>query len=439
MLSRMNNQTTAPSKWRGLVAAWLGWAFDGLDGYLYIMVAIPFVTKLVAAEHAVTQDAVAASPDLTGEVRWKATIIQAVFLLGWAIGGTVFGRLGDRLGRARTLTLTILMYAIFTGLSFFATRWWHLLIFRFLAALGIGGEWAAGSALVSETLDSKHRAWASATLQSGYILGCIAAALTSGAMKGIDPKWVFVIGVLPAFVTLWIRSAVPEPAEWQSAVKDKEPPHVAALFAPGIARTTCVLLAHLSIALTTVWAFLFFSPQMVATIPEVKNWPKPDVDALKTRVTVAYFVVNIGANYFATYLASLIGYRFAFSFMTLGALVSVMWGYRSQPTLDSIYLVTGLVAFFGLGLFAMFPLYVPPLFPTLLRTLGAGFTYNAGRIAAAAGTLVAGNLSSQAGGPAQAVWYVGLLYIPGLLVCFFLPEPNFRPSKLGIVGGAKSV
>src|SRR6187401_3640570 len=171
------------TQWKSGVAAWLGWFFDGLDMHLYTLVATPFVAQLLVMD--VRDDA----------VREKSSWIQAAFLVGWALGGGFFGRIGDRLGRSRALSLTILTYAAFTGLSFFAQSWWHLLIFRFLAALGIGGEWAAGSALVSETLHSRHRAWASATLQSGYMVGCIAAALTSGAMSHLEPRWVFVIGI----------------------------------------------------------------------------------------------------------------------------------------------------------------------------------------------------------------------------------------------------
>ena len=222
---------------KALLAAWLGWMFDGLDGYLYVMVAGPFVTHLLGKT----------KPD--AEVASKAAIIQAVFLVGWALGGAFFGRVGDRLGRCRTRTLTILVYAVFTGLQATATQWWHLLIFRFLAALGIGGEWAAGSALVSETLPVRHRAWASAVLQSGYQTGCIAAALTSGLfgqlLEHTGPgwqRWVFVVGVLPAFVTLWMRRAIPEPHEWSSA-RTGSLPRMRDLFKPGLASTTLLTLA----------------------------------------------------------------------------------------------------------------------------------------------------------------------------------------------------
>jgi len=410
---------TPPKPWKALTAAWLGWAFDGLDGYLYIMVAMPFVRTLLATEAGIDASAVAQA-----DVISKAAIIQAVFLVGWAVGGAVFGRIGDRLGRTRTLTLTILTYAIFTGMAFFAQAWWHLLIFRFLAALGIGGEWAAGSALVSETLDKKHRAWASATLQSGYMVGCILAALTSGWMAGIDHKWVFVVGVAPALLVMWIRSAVPETEEWKHAAKHTVPPPVSSLFAKDLRRTTLMLIALTGVALTTVWSFLYFVPQAVRAMPEVKDWAPKDVTALTTRVAIAYFLVNIVGNYFATYLAKFCGYRAAFTILFAASMASYLWMFKDPLTLDTVYLRTLVPAFFSLGLFGLFPLYVPPLFPTLVRTLGSGFTYNAGRLISAAGTVAGGAITAQAGGAHKAIFWVGLLFIPGIVVALVCPVPK---------------
>src|SRR5262245_8751525 len=143
-------------QWRSGIAAWLGWTFDGLDMHLYTLVAAPFVAQLIGA--AGTTDP---------RVGHYGSIIQGAFLFGWALGGGFFGRIGDRLGRARALSLTILTYATFTGLSAGAQTWWQLLIFRFLAALGIGGEWAVGASLLSETWPKKWRPWIAAVAQSG--------------------------------------------------------------------------------------------------------------------------------------------------------------------------------------------------------------------------------------------------------------------------------
>src|SRR5437879_5598418 len=155
-------------QWRSGAAAWLGWTFDGLDMHLYTLVAAPFVAQLLGA--ASTTDP---------RVGHYSSVIQGAFLLGWALGGGFFGRIGDRLGRARALSLTVLTYAAFTGLSFFAQTWWHLFIFRFLAALGIGGEWAVGASLLSETWPRKWRPWLAAVLQSGVNIGTLRAVLAS--------------------------------------------------------------------------------------------------------------------------------------------------------------------------------------------------------------------------------------------------------------------
>src|SRR6476620_6180059 len=135
-------------QWKSGIAAWLGWTFDGLELHLYTLVAAPFVAQLLGN-----------LPTTDPQVARYSSIIQGGFLLGWALGGGFFGHIGDRLGRAKTLGLTVLTYAIFTGMSFFAHTWWHLLIFRFLAALGVGGEWAVGASLLAETWPRQWRVW----------------------------------------------------------------------------------------------------------------------------------------------------------------------------------------------------------------------------------------------------------------------------------------
>src|SRR5687767_5585658 len=164
----------SPTQWKSGIAAWLGWAFDGLELHLYTLVATPFVALLLQVQQS---DAV---------VKEKASWIQAAFLVGWALGGAFFGRIGDRLGRSRALCLTILAYAIFTGLAFFAQNWWQLLIFRFIAALGIGGEWAVGASLLSETWPAKWRPWIAAVLQTGVNVGVIGATLVVSLFAGSE-------------------------------------------------------------------------------------------------------------------------------------------------------------------------------------------------------------------------------------------------------------
>jgi MFS family permease len=398
-----------PTQWRALVAAWLGWAFDGLDGYLYVLVAAPFVGQLLG------------KPPTDPEVARKGALIQAAFLVGWAVGGAVFGRIGDRIGRSRTLTLTVLTYAMFTGLSYFAGSWWHLLIFRFVAALGIGGEWAAGSALVAETLHLRHRAWASATLQSGYMVGMLAAIATT-RLFATAPRSVFLVGIVPALLTLWIRFAVPEPAEWHAAVKGRRIPPVRALFARGLARTTILTFLLTGIALTTVWGFLFFAPQVIRAMPELRDAAPATKVAMVVRITTVYVLVNIAANYAATYTARALGYRRTLAIMFVGAGATFLIGFARPASPATIYWTTSAASLFALGVFGIFPLYIPPLFPTLLRTLGAGVTYNTGRLVAAVGTFNGGLIAAGAGEPNRAIFWLGLLYSPGVVVALMMPE-----------------
>src|SRR5205085_2871992 len=193
-------QDLSAQQWKSGIAAWLGWLFDGLDMHLYVLVATPFVAELLGA--ADTKDP---------RVGYCSSWIQAAFLFGWALGGGFFGRIADRLGRCRALMLTILTYALFTGLSYFAQTWWQLLVFRFLAALGIGGEWAVGASLLSETWPRRWRPWMAAVLQTGVNLGVMLAGLANFLLADYPKRSVFLVGVLPAFLVLWIRRAVPEP------------------------------------------------------------------------------------------------------------------------------------------------------------------------------------------------------------------------------------
>ena len=217
-----------PQQWKSGIAAWLGWLFDGLDMHLYGLVAGTFVTFLLFNQGLIPS-ATSLDAAATELVREKSSWIQAAFLIGWALGGGFFGRIGDKLGRSRALSLTILTYACFTGLSFFAQTWWQLLIFRFVAALGIGGEWAVGSALLSETWPKHWRPWIAAVLQTGVNIGVLLACLTTFFMADLHPKYVFLVGVLPALMVFWIRRHVPEPEEWHAAKRH------AGAYEPGIA------------------------------------------------------------------------------------------------------------------------------------------------------------------------------------------------------------
>lgn len=417
-------------QWKSATAAWLGWFFDGLDMHLYLLIAAPFVAQLL---HAASDK----DPIVTRTSGW----IQAAFLVGWALGGGFFGRVGDLLGRSRALSLTIFTYAVFTGLSFFAQTWWELMIFRFVAALGIGGEWAVGASLLSETWPSRWRPWLAAVLQTAVNVGVLIACLATYLLAGSPPRYVFLIGILPALVVFWIRRSVPEPEEWLAAkarrvaakpdlppregVLDYEPAveterRVADLFRGSIRRTTILTIIVCAASLTAWWAFMFWSPQQITHVADVANWSEPDRKRLASVYFFTLIGVSVAGNFFGGWIAKLIGYRQAIAIMFLGFFIAMFGTYIVPRDHVSLLYWTPWVGFFS-GVFGLFTMYLPPLFPTLLRTTGAGFSYNIGRLAAAAGTVIFG-MFAQVGNFRLALLWVSVLLLIAMGVSMLLPD-----------------
>lgn len=408
----------SPRQWKSGAAAWLGWMFDGLDMHLYVLVATPFVADLLHAES-----------QKDPAVKLYSSWIQAAFLFGWALGGGVFGRIADRIGRSRALMLTILTYAMFTGLSYFAQTWWQLLVFRFVAALGIGGEWAIGASLLSETWPKRWRPWMAAVLQTGVNIGVMFAALAVFLLADLPPRTVFLVGVLPALIVLWIRRAVPETEEWAGAKRSaaENPPVFLDLFRGSVRRITILTILVCGFALTAHWAFLFWYLQHLRNLPELAEWSDADRSRL---VSTAMWVVvgtSIVGNFLAAALARWLRYRWAIAILCIAYFASMFVTYSAPRDYNSLW--SGFVAI-GLcqGVFALFTMYLPPLFPTLLRTTGAGFCYNFGRIAAGVGTVLFGVFA--VGDTRLALLWAGFLFLPAAVVALLMPEPpDEQPAK----------
>lgn len=230
-------------QWLVLFVAWLGWVFDAMDATIYAIVLHPALHDLLESS---------GQPVTSELIGWYGGIIFSVFLIGWALGGIFFGVIADHVGRTKTLIATILIYAVFTGLAALSHDWWHLAIYRFLTALGIGGEWAAGAALVAETWREEKRAGAAGILQSAWAAGFFLAALFNLLLKGFGWRVLFAVGILPAFVSLLVRWHVKEPDRWVAAHKqDRETnlERLTEIFAPSLRRSTAVgsLLAFVAV------------------------------------------------------------------------------------------------------------------------------------------------------------------------------------------------
>ncbi len=419
----------SPQQWRSGIAAWLGWLFDGLDMHLYTLVATPFVALLLSVG------------ERDEAVGYYGSIIQASFLVGWALGGGFFGRIGDRLGRVRALMLTILTYALFTGLSFFAQTWWHLMICRFLAALGIGGEWAVGAALLSETWPKRWRPWIAATLQSavniGVLLAMVAGFVLSFIPYGEEYKYyehriVFLVGILPALLVLWIRRAVPEPEEWHSArlqSRDRVP-GVRDLFRGQVRRTTVLTILVCALSLSAHWAFMYWFLQHIRNHPDLADWTDPEKRRFASLAMALVMVASICGNFLAGFIARRAGYRRSIALLCVCYFISMFVIYRVEREYMVLFWCLGAIGVCQ-GVFGLFTMYLPPLFPTLLRTTGAGFCYNIGRLVAAGGTVLFG-MFSKVGDHRPALLYASFIFLPAAAVALLLPEPpDETPARVG--------
>ena len=232
---------------------------------------------------------------------------------------------------------------------------------------------------------------------------------------------VFLVGILPALLVLWIRRAVPEPEEWHAARElEGEAPEFAALFRPPVRRITIVTILVCATALTAHWAFMFWFLQHLRNMPDVASWSDAEKSQLATQGLAVVMISSVVGNFVAAAVARKVGYRPAVVSMCLAYFVTMFFAYRVPRDHESMLawlLVIGVCQ----GVFALFTMYLPPLFPTLLRTTGAGFSYNIGRLAAAFGTVFFGTFS-RAGDYRLALLYSSFLFVPAAGFALLLPE-----------------
>ena len=411
--------------WFVLFVAWLGWVFDSMDSTIYTLVLQPALQDLLGSQ---THGSV--RPEL---ISWYGGLILSVFLLGWAIGGVCFGVLADRFGRTRILMWTIVIYAIFTGLAALSQTWWELAIFRFITALGIGGEWAAGASLVAEVWPEAKRAKAAGWLQSAWAVGFFLAALVHLALRHSGWRPVFVMGIGPALVAVVVRLWVREPERWvksarqASAFGDSLAGKLSQLFSRANKRATLVGSGLAFVAVFGLWGATNWTPTLVRSLPEFKN-----TDAAKVNSYVSYATMLLNAGSLVGYLcfgplADRLGRRPVFGLMCLGSLVMLPTAFLVPRSYAAVLLLLPSLGFFNNGIFSGFAIYLPELYPTAIRATGAGFCFNAGRALASTGPFLTGYLVQQLGTFGRAASAVALIYLVGLAILVFAPETKGRP------------
>jgi MFS family permease len=414
-------------QWTVLFAAWLGWGFDVFDGLLFNYVAPNCVPTLLGLP--------VGSPEAKVATLYWTGLLTSVLLLGWAFGGVLFGYVCDRVGRMRTLMLTMLLYALGTAACAAATSIWMLLAFRIIASIGIGGEWAAGASMVAEVVPEKRRVEAGALLYTAAPAGLFLATFLNHRVAGIwfagmptvSWRYVFLFGLVPAAAAFIVRLFVREPERWQAVQQAAAPWRE--LFGPQFRRRTLWGTFVAVTALVTWWSCNAFIPTLatglaresaaalrldeLATLSLVEEW--------KRTATNVFNLGGLIGTLLTIPVAKHMGRRpmFALYFAASAAAILTTFGLDLEAhTRLMMFFFIGLSVF---GVFGAFTYYLPELYPTRLRASGAGFCYNIGRVLAAIGPFVVGAAAAR-GVAMQAIYWVGFVPLAALLLVPFYIE-----------------
>lgn len=394
----------SPAQWRVLVAAQMGWMLDAMDVMLYAFA----LSKI--------QDEFHLSAAAAGALA-SATLVTS------AAGGILAGWLADRFGRTRALIGSILAYSVFTALTATAGSLAELVLWRSLVGIGLGGEWAAGAVLVSESWPSAHRGKAIGLMQGGWAIGYILAALLAAAVLPVSGwRVLFALGVLPALFTIWIQRRVPESAVWRETHAQPAPPAgrgVGSIFRPPLRRVTI-----LAVALTTSVLFAYWG--LFTWIPSFLAKPAAEGGAGLGIIKSSAWIIPMQVGAFLGYtlfgfLADRFGRRPVFvAFLACAAVLAPVYGQLARH--ETLLLVLGpLIGFFGHGYFSVFGAMLAELFPTRIRGFAQGLTYNIGRAVSALAPWSIGALADRYGiGSALAL--TAAFFVAGAALMLRLPE-----------------
>lgn len=441
--------------WFVFVIASLAWMFDCLDQQLFILARNNAIQTLLG---------VSADP---GKVKEYGGYATAIFVAGWATGGLIFGSVGDRIGRARTLSITVLLYSVCTGLSAFSSTFTEFAVYRFITGLGVGGVFGLAVALVADALPEQVRPKALGMLQALSAVGNVTAGLFAMAVSGIAPteswKYLFMIGAAPAFLCIFIMLRLKEPEKWvqaraaSRAVGGKKMGSYGDLFGEKRWRNPALGGMVLCVAgVVGLWGVGFFSPELIGPALDkalrAEGLAGPELAKAKGLWTSYNLIVqNLGA--FAgmivfSRIAQGYGRKKAFAIGFVMAFLATVFFFTSFKSKSDLWM-SAVMGFFQLGLFAGFAIYLPELFPTRLRSTGTSFCYNVGRFIAATGPFTLGVLQKALGDRAvaalpatadavaqadaklgafrEAACWLSSVYLLGLVILPMLPETMGKP------------
>ncbi|HEX8521118.1 MAG TPA: MFS transporter [Tepidisphaeraceae bacterium] len=403
------NGGAGAGRWLVLAAAFLGWMFDGVEMGILPQIARSALSDLMSGASEET-------------IKWWHQIINAAFLFGAAFGGLVFGWLGDRIGRVKAMALSILVYSAFTGLLYFVHSPAQIAALRFLAAIGMGGEWALGVALVMEVWSSeKLRPFLAGMIGAAANVGFVLVGLMGALVKVNSSNWrtFALIGAAPAVLTFIIRLFVPESHKWQQAQAVKKSKPLTELFGDrGLAVKATLAIGFASIALLGTWGAVQNIPAWVGGMPN-------KTPAAQGNVIMMLGIGAIVGCFIAPLLAAVLDRRICYFILCLLSLICCQTLFRRFHDYSTgLLLMNFLVGATTAALYGWLPLYLPELFPTRVRATGQGIAFNFGRILAGIGAIWGGTLG---GTYARMGAIVSLVYIVGMLLIWIAPETKGKP------------
>jgi len=425
-------------QWTVLFAAWLGWGFDVFDGLLFNYVAPNCVPTLLGLT--------IGSPEAKSATMWWTGALTSVLLLGWAVGGVLFGRLADRIGRTRTLLITMAMYSLGTAACAFAPNLGFLVVCRLVASLGIGGEWAAGAAMVAEVVPDKRRLEAGALLYTSAPLGLFLATYVTWAIAGVqfadhpEVSWryVFLCGLIPAAIALLVRLLVKEPERWKEYGVSAAPPSLSELFQPAYRRLTLSGLAMALVCLLMWWSCNAFLATIASGLASKEAnachlLPAAAValqEQYKATATNAFNLGGLLGTLATVPIAKYLGRKPMFGIYFALSAAALMLGFGLPLAPEHRLYAYFPIGLFVFGVFGSFTYYLPELYPTRLRATGAGFCYNAGRVIAAGGPFLVGAIAVRGAdalhSAMEVLFWVGVVPLVGLLALPWVEETRGR-------------
>ena len=428
-------KSLTPKQWYTLLAANLGWLFDGYETYALLLTVGP-------AMHSLLQ------PSQYGQIPAYAGTVVSITLLGWGIGGVCGGVLADYIGRKRTMIYAILAYSLLTGLTAFSFNWISFALLRFLVGIAIGSEWATGTSMLAELWPQNARGKGAGLMQCGLGIGFFLASFLWLFISGFGPdawRYMFVIGILPALLTVWIRTSIDESEVWeQTAVRRREARArkesgavltaeeqglnrftVADLFAEPETRRRTILVFLMSLTTTLAWwGISSWVPPYIASVATKAGlpgaqWASYAGMAYNFGAILGYASLGFLADKFGRKPITMVYFALAF------VMTPVLFLWTQDLTL--LLIAAAVNAFFTLGQYSWMPVWLPELFPTRSRATGLAFTFNAPRFIAFLGPVFAGFLIVQFGGFSHAAMTIACIYALGFICVPFLPETNGKP------------